>query len=52
MDIAVKKAELIERLVRLRDEKLIQRIDILKSGSLHESYDQRTPKTMEELQSN
>jgi hypothetical protein len=50
MDIAVKKVELIEWLVRLRDEKLIQRIEILKKGSIKEAYDQRTPKTMEELQ--
>lgn len=51
MDIAAKKIELIEWLVRLRDEELIQRIEILKKGSLQESCDQRTPKTMEELQS-
>ena len=50
MDIAVKKVELIEWLVRLRDEKLIRRIEILKKGSIKEAYDQRTPRTMEQLQ--
>lgn len=50
MDIALKKVELIEWLARLQDEKLIQRIEILKKGSLKEAYELRTPKTMEELQ--
>jgi hypothetical protein len=50
MDIAVKKVELIEWLVRLQDEKLIQRIETLKRGSVMESYEQRMPKTMKELQ--
>lgn len=50
MDIAVKKVELIEWLARLQDEKLIQRIEILKKGSVKEAYELRTPKTMEDLQ--
>ncbi len=50
MDIAVKKVELIEWLARLQDEKLIQRIETLKKGSIKELYEQRMPKTMEELQ--
>lgn len=50
MDIAVKKVELIEWLVRLQDEKLIQRIETLKRGSVKGLYEQRMPKTMKELQ--
>ena len=50
MDIAIKKVELIEWLARLQDEKLIQRIEALKKGSIKELYEQRTPKTMEEVQ--
>ena len=50
MDIAIKKVELIEWLVRLQDEKLIQRIETLKKSSIKELYEQRTPKTMEEVQ--
>jgi hypothetical protein len=49
MDIALKKIELIEWLARLQDEKLIQRIEILKKGSVKEAYEWRTPKTMGEL---
>ncbi|HEU5292611.1 MAG TPA: hypothetical protein VFU05_18310 [Cyclobacteriaceae bacterium] len=51
MDIALKKVELIEWLARLQDEKLIQRIEILKKSSLKEAYELRTPKSMEEIQS-
>lgn len=50
MDIAVKKVELIEWLARLQDERLIQRIETLRKGSIKELYEQRIPKTMEELQ--
>lgn len=50
MDIAVKKVELIEWLARLQDEKLIQRIETLKKSSIKELYEQRMPKTKEELQ--
>ena len=50
MDIAVKKVELIEWLVRLQDEKLIQQIDSLKKGSVNDMYEQRMPKTIGELQ--
>lgn len=49
MDIAVKKIELIEWLARLQDEKLIQRIEILKKASIEDAYKLRTPKTLEEL---
>lgn len=50
MDIAVKKVELIEWLARLQDEKLIQRIETLRKGSIKELYEQRMPTTMEELE--
>jgi hypothetical protein len=50
MDIAVKKVELIEWLVRLQDEKLIQQIESLKKGSIKDMYEQRIPKTSSELQ--
>lgn len=50
MDIAVKKVELIEWLARLQDEKIIQRIETLRKGSIKELYEQRMPKTQEELQ--
>ena len=50
MDISVKKVELIEWPARLQDEKLIQRIETLRKGSIKELYEQRMPKTMEELQ--
>lgn len=50
MDIAVKKVELIEWLARLQDEKLIQRIETLRKGSVKELYEQRIPRTVEELQ--
>jgi len=47
---ALKKVELIEWPARLQDEKLIQRIETLRKGSIKELYEQRIPKTMEELQ--
>jgi hypothetical protein len=50
MDISVKKVELIEWLARLQDEKLIQRIEALRKNSVKELYEQRMPKTAEELQ--
>jgi len=50
MDISVKKVELIEWPARLQDEKLIQRIETLRKGSIKELYEQRMPKTMEQLQ--
>lgn len=49
MDIAVKKVELIEWLARLQDEKLIQRIETLRKGSIKELYENRMPKNKEEL---
>lgn len=49
MDISIKKVELIEWLARLQDEKLIERIEILRKGSVKEAYELRTPKTLEEL---
>ena len=51
MDIALKKIELIEWLARLQDERLIQRIETLRKGSVKDLYEQRMPKTREELQS-
>lgn len=50
MNIAVKKVELIEWLARLQDEKLIQRIEMLRKDSIKEIYEQRMPKSMEQLQ--
>ena len=50
MDVAVKKIELIEWLARLQDEKLIQRFETLRKGSIKEMYEQQMPKTMEQLQ--
>ena len=50
MDIALKKVELIEWLARLQDEKLIQRIETLRKSSIKDLYEQRMPKTKEELQ--
>lgn len=49
MDIAVKKVELIEWLARLQDEKLIERIETLRKGSIKEMYEQRMPKTSKHL---
>jgi hypothetical protein len=50
MDIALKKVELIEWLARLQDESLIQKIEVLRKGSVKDIYERRMPKTMEELQ--
>jgi hypothetical protein len=50
MDIAIRKVQLIEWLARLQDENLIQRVETLKKGSVKELYEQRTPRTMEEIQ--
>jgi hypothetical protein len=50
MDIALKKIELIEWLARLQDESLIQKIEVLRKGSLKDIYEDRMPKTMEGLQ--
>jgi hypothetical protein len=50
MDLAVKKVELIEWLVRLQDEKLIKQIEALRRGSVKDSYELRMPKNMSELQ--
>jgi len=50
MDIALKKVELIEWLVKLQDEKIIQRIETIKKGSAQGIYEQQMPKTREEIQ--
>ncbi len=50
MDIAVKKIELIEWLAGLQDESLIQKIEVLRKGSIEDIYGQRIPKTMQDLQ--
>jgi hypothetical protein len=50
MDIALKKVELIGWLAGIQDEKLIQRIETLKKSSIKELYEQRMPKTHEELE--
>lgn len=49
MDIALKKVELIEWLVRLQDEKLLERIETLKNGSIQKAYELRIPKSREEI---
>ncbi len=49
MDIAVKKIELIEWLARLQDESLIQKIEVLRKGSIKDIYEQRMLKTKEGL---
>ena len=49
MDLAVKEIELIEWLARLQDESLIQKIEVLRKGSINDIYEQRMPKTPEEL---
>ncbi|HYG03304.1 MAG TPA: hypothetical protein VD927_12720 [Chryseosolibacter sp.] len=50
MDLAVKKIELIEWLARLQDESLIQKVEILRKGSIKDIYEQRMPTTIEGLQ--
>ena len=50
MDIALKKIEPIEWLARIQDESLIQKIEVLRKGSIKEVYEHRMPKTNEELQ--
>lgn len=50
MDISVKKIDLIEWLTRLQDERLLEKIDHLRKESIQESYQSRTPGTLEELQ--
>jgi hypothetical protein len=49
MDMAVKKVELIEWLVRLQDEKIIQKIETLKKESVKDAYELRSPRTIDEL---
>jgi adenylate kinase family enzyme len=49
MDMAVKKIELIDWLIRVKDEKMIQRIEELRKDSTKDAYEDRMPKTMEEL---
>ena len=50
MNIASKKIELIEWLARVQDEKLIQRIEALRKGSVSAVYESRVPKSMEDVQ--
>lgn len=50
MDIAVKKIELIEWLARVKDKKLLQRVETLRKISANEDYEKRMPKTKAELQ--
>jgi hypothetical protein len=50
MDIAVKKIELIAWLTRLQDESLLQKIDVLRKNSVTDIYEQRIPKTAQDLQ--
>jgi len=50
MDIAIRKVELIEWLARLQDENVIQRVETLKKGAVKELHEQRTPRTMSEMQ--
>ena len=50
MDLAVKKIELIEWLVRVQDEKIIHDIEELKNHAAKIIYELRVPKNTEELQ--
>jgi len=49
MNMAVKKVELIEWLIGLKDENLIRQIESLKTGAIKDIYDRRRPKTMDEI---
>jgi hypothetical protein len=49
MDIAVKKIELIEWLTRLQDERIIQRIEALRTNTATELYQQQMPKNQSDL---
>lgn len=50
MDIAVKKIELIEWLAKVKDKKLLLRVEALRKVSAKEAYEKRMPKTNAELQ--
>lgn len=50
MDIALKKVELIEWLVRIQDRKMIHKVEALRKVSAKEVYEKRMPKTKMELQ--
>ncbi len=49
MDLAVKKVELIEWLIQLKDENMLNRIESLKQGSIESYYNSRMPKNELEL---
>ncbi|MEJ0057152.1 MAG: hypothetical protein WDN75_16740 [Bacteroidota bacterium] len=48
MDIAVKKVELIEWLVRLQDESIIQRVEDLRKDSIKNVYEKRMREMVQE----
>ena len=50
MDIALKKIELIKWLARLQDESLIQKIEVLRKGSVKDIYEKRMPETTNDLE--
>ncbi len=50
MDIAIKKVELIEWLVRVQDQTLIERVEALRKQAAKEAYEKSMPKTPDELQ--
>jgi hypothetical protein len=50
MDIALKKVELIEWLVRIQDESLLQSVEALRKKAVADAYQRNTPRTLEELQ--
>ena len=50
MDVALKKVELIEWLVKLKDESILSRVEALKKGNLEQIYLSRIPKKPSDLQ--
>jgi hypothetical protein len=50
MDVALKKVELIEWLVKLKDEAILSRVEALKKVNLEQIYLSRIPKTPGDLQ--
>lgn len=50
MDIALKKVELIEWLIRIQDESLLQSVEALRKKAVADAYQRNTPRTLAELQ--
>lgn len=49
MELAVKKIQLIEWLVRLQDESILQQIEFIKNTSTEESYNKKSPKNINDI---